>query len=63
MVYWVINIPDRAACYIGETTRHFSTRVREHLEMDRVSHIFKHLKSWQFGNLAIIDQVSLRFAL
>ena len=30
------------ACYVGETTRHFSTRVREHLVSDRASHIFKH---------------------
>ena len=29
-------------CYVGETTRHFSTRVREHLVSDKASHIFKH---------------------
>ena len=33
------------ACYIGETGRHFSTRVREHLSSDKSSHIFKHLQS------------------
>ena len=33
------------ACYIGETGRHFSTRVREHLSSDKSSHIFKHLLS------------------
>ena len=33
------------ACYVGETTRHFSTRVREHLKSDRASHIFKHLQN------------------
>ena len=32
------------ACYLGETCRHFSTRVREHLASDRASHIFKHLQ-------------------
>ena len=32
------------ACYVGETTRHFSTRVREHLAVDKASHIFKHLQ-------------------
>ena len=31
--------------YIGETSRHLSTRVREHLFTDKNSHIFKHLKS------------------
>ena len=30
--------------YIGETTRHLSTRVREHLYTDKKSLIFKHLK-------------------
>ena len=33
------------ACYVGETTRPFSTRVREHLVSDRASHIFKHLEN------------------
>ena len=33
------------ACYVGETTRHFSTRMREHLVSDRASHIFKHLEN------------------
>ena len=33
------------ACYVGETTRHFSTRVREHLVSDRASHIFRHLEN------------------
>ena len=32
------------ACYVGETTRHFSTRVREHLAADRASHMYKHLQ-------------------
>ena len=59
-----------AACYVGETTRHFNTRVREHLETDRASHIFKHLESSSVcrsarsrDNFAIIDQASSRFAL
>ena len=33
------------ACYVGETTRHFSTRLREHLVTDKASHIFKRLQS------------------
>ncbi|RMX57503.1 hypothetical protein pdam_00005772 [Pocillopora damicornis] len=32
------------ACYVGETCRHFSSRIREHLVSDRASHIFRHLK-------------------
>ena len=34
------------AWYVGETCRHFSTSVREHLVSDRASHIFKHLKGF-----------------
>jgi len=32
------------ACYIGETSRHLSTRIHEHLSRDRNSHIFQHLQ-------------------
>ena len=32
------------ACYVGETTRHFSTRVRKHLFSVCNSHIYKRLK-------------------
>ena len=32
------------ACYVCETCRHLSTRVREQLASDRVSHIFRHLQ-------------------
>ena len=38
----------RAGCYsvyIGEKSRHLSTRVREHLFADKNSHIFQHVKS------------------
>ena len=31
------------ACYVGETHRHFCTRVHEHLR-DKSSHIYKHLE-------------------
>ena len=36
------------ACYVVETSRHFSTRVREHLLSDRSSNVFKHLQSSEF---------------
>ena len=32
-----------SACYIGETARHFETRVNEHLNTDTTSAVFKHL--------------------
>ena len=30
--------------YVGEKSRHLSTRVREHLFSDKNSHVYKHLK-------------------
>ena len=33
--------------YIGDTTRHFSTRVRVHLVSDKASHVYKHIASSQ----------------
>ena len=42
-VVYKFVFPGCNACYIGETTRHFSTRIEEHLEKDKKSQIFKHL--------------------
>ena len=59
-----------AGCAACETTRHFSTRVREHLETGRASHILKHLEgskecrsACSLNGFATIDQASSRFAL
>ena len=35
--------PGCNACCIGEITRHLTTRIKEHLETDKMSHIFAHL--------------------
>ena len=43
-----------ADCYVGFTTRHFSTRTHEHLFTDKESHVYKHLES----NQACRDQCS-----
>ena len=58
------------ACYVGETCRHFSTRVREHLVSDRASHIFKHLKDsahcrtlCSADNFHVLDHTSTGFQL
>ena len=40
-----IDCPGCNACYICEKTRHSSTRIKEHLETDKKSHIFTHLVS------------------
>ena len=34
-----------SSSYIGETYRHFKTRIEEHIKKDNKSHIFKHLHS------------------
>ena len=34
-----------SSSYIGETCRHFKTRIEEHVKKDNKSHIFKHLHS------------------
>ena len=58
------------ACYVGATTRHFSTRVREHLVSDRASHIFKHLENSEHCRALcsvdcfhILDHAPTRFQL
>ena len=58
------------ACYVGETCRHFSTRVREHLVSDRASHIFRHLKDsphcralCSTDNFHVLDHTSTSFQL
>ena len=58
------------AWYVGETCRHFSTSVREHLVSDRASHIFKHLKDsahcralCSADNLHVSDHASAGFQL
>ena len=58
------------AYYVGETFRHFSTRVREHLVSDRASHIFRHLKVSPHcralcskDNFHVLDHASTSFQL
>ena len=57
-------------CYVGYTTRHFSTRVNEHLSTDKASHIYKHLENNRAcregcdeSNFSIIDRASTEFKL
>ena len=33
------------ACYIGETSRHLATRIKEHLKTDKQSHVYKHVNA------------------
>ena len=42
-IIYRFKCPGCNASYIGETTHHLATRIKEHLETDSKSHIFKHL--------------------
>ena len=44
-VVYRFTCPVCNASYIGEKTRHLTTRIKEHLETDSKSHIFKHLNT------------------
>ena len=59
-----------SSSYIGETCRHFKTRIEEHVKKDNKSHIFKHLHStatWfdSYNSLCfkIIDKANSKFDL
>ena len=45
MVVYQFSCAGCNSCYIGETSRHFSTRIKEHTESDKNSHIFKHFNT------------------
>ena len=56
--------------YVGETSRHLSTRVREHLFSDKNSHIYKDLKSSSASKevcnencFAVLDSASTAYKL
>ena len=59
-----------SSSYIGETCRHFKTRIEEHIKKDTKSHIFTHLHSTAicFGSynslcFKIIDEANSKFDL
>ena len=59
-----------SSSYIGETCRHFQTRIEEHIKKDNKSHIFKHLHSTttcsdSYNSLCfkIIDKANSKFDL
>ena len=69
-VVYKFVFPGCNACYISETTRNFSARIKEHLETDKKSHIFAHLvnnetcKALSTENcFEIIDSASTPFKL
>ena len=57
-------------CYVGETTRHFITRINEHLQKDAKSNIFKHQPESRVCNsvcnkdcFSVIDQATTEYQL
>ena len=57
-------------CYVGETTRHFEQRVKEHLSTDTSSAVFKHLeenshcrKVCNNNCFSILDRAHTKFQL
>ena len=70
LVVYKFVCPGCNACCISETTCHLSTGIKEHLEMDKKSHIFAHLvnnetcKALSTENcFEIIDSTSTTFKL
>ena len=56
--------------YVGESTRHLSTKINEHLRPDKTSHVYNHVMSFEPCNshtfpecLAILDQASTPYQL
>ena len=59
-----------SSSYIGETCRHFKTRIEEHIKKDNKLHIFKHLHfttacfdSYNCLSSKIIDKANSKFDL
>ena len=62
--------PRCGACYVGETTRHYTVRVDEHLRTDKTSHVYKHINinmdcydKSDSNSFKIIDRASTAFGL
>ena len=65
LVVYKFTCSSCGACYVGETSRHFSTRINEHLKTDKASHVYKHLMSCEGGRqkctpdcFSILDQAA-----
>ena len=60
----------RNSRFIGETSRHFATRVKEHLSTDKNSHVYKHVnglpnckRKCSVGCFKIVDSANSRHCL
>lgn len=69
-VVYKFNCASCNTSYIGQTTRHFATRVKEHLKSDKSSHVYKHLSnnlecknSCNESSFSIIDYAPTKYQL
>ena len=69
-VVYHFKCADCNICYIGETARHYHTRVHEHLYTDKTSSVYKHLdKNPNCKNRSnencfkVLDKADLKFKL
>ena len=60
----------RKADYIGRTKRHLSTRIKEHLETGKKSHVYKHLNESQrckalsnSDRFSVLDYATTQYSL
>ena len=67
---YFVNGCSCSSSYIGETCRHFKTRIEEHVKKDNKSHIFKHkhstttcFDSHNSLSFKIIDKANSKFVL
>ena len=44
-ILYIFTCAECNSVYVGETKRHLSTRIREHLFIDKNSNVYKHLNS------------------
>ena len=58
------------SCYIGETRRHFKTRIVEHVKKDKKSNIYKHLRnnegyfsSFNSDCFSVLDYAPIQFQI
>ena len=69
LVVYKFNCAGCNSCYIGETTRHLATRIKEHTTTDKNSHIYKHLQNpnckskYTRSCFTIIDTANTPFSL
>ena len=58
LVVYCYNCPGCEASYVGQTTRHYAERVKEHLLTDKQSHIYKHINNKDNVNCKQLSKIT-----